>query len=151
MYKRILVAFDGSQTSQLALAHALELAKDQRAQVRVAYALESLHHLVSLAGGYPFDAAGLIDSMRQEGVSALNAAKEKAQAAGIDVETSLVEGSQATEPTAEILLQEAKRWNADLIVLGTHGRRGFERVMLGSVAEALVRNSPVPVLLVRGR
>lgn len=149
MYRRILVAFDGSHGSHMALGHALALAREQHASVRVVHAIESLHYLVSLSGGYPFDAGGLIESLRQEGTWVLNAAKDKAQSAGVAVETALLEGTNPTERIAHLLLREARRWDADLVVLGTHGRRGLDRLMLGSVAEALVRAATVPVLLVR--
>lgn len=150
MYRRIHVAIDGSETSQLALEHAIALARDQEARLRVVHAIESLHHLVSLAGGYPFDARELLDSLRQEGQLILKRAQEQASSAGVKAETALLEGAEAVDHrTATILLQDARNWDADLIVLGTHGRRGAERVLLGSVAESLVRIASRPVLLVR--
>lgn len=149
MYKRIVVAVDGSETSRLALDHALQLAKDQRARVRIVNALESIHYLVSLSGGYPFDASELIESLRQEGKRVLETSLQTARAAGVEAESVLIEGKEPMDRAATIVAQEAKNWDADLIVLGTHGRRGFDRLVLGSVAEALVRIASTPVLLVR--
>ncbi len=150
MYRRILVALDGSDTATLALDHALHLAREQNARVRLVHALESMHILVSMAGGYPFDAEALTTSMRADGQRLLDAARVQAHKAGVEAETALVEGEAPMDRTAAILVQDALRWNADLIVIGTHGRRGFDRVVLGSVAEALVRIAHIPVLLVRG-
>ena len=151
MYSRILVAVDGSDTAKLALDHALQLAREQRARLRIVHALESVHFLVSLAGGYPFDASALLDSMREDGKQVLDHAQAQASSAGVEAESALIEGEAPMDRTATIILQDALRWNADLIVIGTHGRRGFDRVVLGSVAEALVRIAHVPVLLVRAR
>jgi len=150
MYRRIVVAVDGSQTSDLALEHALGLAKEQRARVRIVHALESLHYLVALAGSpYPFDATELLDSMRREGERVLAASLERARAAAVDAETALLDGKEPSDRIAQTLVQDAKNWDADLIVLGTHGRRGFDRLFLGSVAETVLRIASVPVLLVR--
>jgi len=152
MYRRILVAVDGSQTSNLALEHALALAKEQGARVRIVYALESLHYLVALAGGpYPFDAAELLDAMRREGEHLLAASLEKARAVAADAETALLDGKEPTDRIAQLVVQDAANWDADLIVLGTHGRRGFDRLFLGSVAETVLRIASVPVLLVRAK
>jgi nucleotide-binding universal stress UspA family protein len=151
MYRRIFVAVDGSDPSRLALAHGLQLAKDQRARVRIVHAVESIHYLVSLAGGYPFDATALLASLRDEGRKVVAQAEEAARAAGVEFETAMLEGKEASDRIATLLVQDARDWDADLIVLGTHGRRGFDRVFLGSVAEALVRMAPLPVLLVRAK
>jgi nucleotide-binding universal stress UspA family protein len=150
MYRRILVAADGSAAADLALEHAFALAKDQRARVRIVHALESLHYLVGLAGAYPFDAPGLLESMRREGQRVLAASLEKARAVAVDAETALLDG-QPTDRIAQIVVQDARNWDADLIVLGTHGRHGFDRVFLGSVAETVLRIASVPVLLVRAK
>lgn len=151
MYRRILVAVDDSDTAQLALDHALQFAREQQARVRIVHAVESVHFLVSLAGGYPFDASALVESMREDGRRVLAAARVQAHKAGLEAETALVEGETAAERTATIVVQDALRWDADLIVVGTHGRRGLDRVVLGSVAEALVRIAHTPVLLVRAK
>jgi nucleotide-binding universal stress UspA family protein len=151
MYRRILVAIDGSDTAQLALDHALNLAREQQARVRIVHALESVHFLVSMAGGYPFDASALIESMRADGERVLEQARVVAHKAGVDAETALIEGETPVDRAATIIVQDALRWDADLIVVGTHGRRGFDRIVLGSVAETLVRIAHTPVLLVRAR
>jgi len=149
MYRRILVAVDGSETSNLALEHALQLAKDQRARVRIVHALEPLHHLVALAGGAFFDIEELLDPLRREGERVLAASLDRARAVGVDAENALIEAKEPADRAAKVLVQDAKNWDADLIVVGTHGRRGFDRLFLGSVAEKVLRSASVPVLLVR--
>ena len=151
MYRRILVAVDGSQTSNLALEHALQLGKDQGARVRIVHALESLQYLVALAGGYVFDIGELLDSLRREGERVLAASVDKARAGGVAAEAALIEAKEPMDRAAQIVVEDARRWDADLIVLGTHGRRGFDRLFLGSVAEHVLRAASVPVLLVRAR
>jgi nucleotide-binding universal stress UspA family protein len=152
MYQRMLVAVDGSETSEVALDHALQLAREQRAQVRVVHVVETLKYLtVSSAGGYPFDPAPLIEALRDEAREILARAAAKARDAGVVAEVEMLEDLQAPGRVAAIVVQEAARCNADLVVLGTHGRRGFDRLLLGSVAEALIRIAQTPVLLVRAK
>jgi nucleotide-binding universal stress UspA family protein len=150
MYQRIFVAVDGSDTSNLALEQALQLAKDQRARVRIVHALDPAPY-TSVAGMRPFDAGELIESMRQDSKRLLATALDAAKAAGVNAETALIDGEWTSERAAQRLARAAKSWEADLIVVGTHGRRGFDRLMMGSVAEAIMRIADVPVLLVRGK
>src|SRR5262245_31248394 len=151
MYRRILVAVDGSETSNLALDHALQLGTDQRARVRIVHALESVQYLVALSGGYSFDVGDVRDSLHRDGERVLEASLDRARAGGVDAETALIEGKEPMDRTAQILVQDARNWDADLIVLGTHGRRGFDRLFLGSVAEDVLRSASIPVLLVRAK
>jgi nucleotide-binding universal stress UspA family protein len=78
----------------------------------------------------------------------LNNAVATARQHGVEAETVLVES--VSGPTAALITTHAKEWAADLIVMGTHGRRGLQRLTMGSDAECAVRNTPVPVLLVHG-
>jgi nucleotide-binding universal stress UspA family protein len=145
MYKRILVGFDDSEVSRLALSEALGLAKDSGATVRVIHAVDVM--LLSTGEVY-MD----LEAYRRERVAAGQEILERAAAlgreAGVEVETGLVEveGTQFSNA----LIAEAKRSGADLIVLGTHGRGALAHLLMGSVAERVVRHSPVPVLLVKG-
>lgn len=137
MYKRILVPVDGSETSGAALAAALQIAQLKGGRVRLLHVLEQVSHV----SGYALHLA------REYATTVLDMASTMAKAAGVDCDERLVDvpGSRL----GEIVADEARSWEADLIVLGTHGRRGVGRVLLGSGAEQVIRLAPVPVLSVR--
>jgi nucleotide-binding universal stress UspA family protein len=145
VYKRILVPVDGSPTSTAGLNEALRLAKSQKAKVRLIHIVDELMIFSSSEAGLNIEP--VLESMKRAGKRLLDRAAKLAAAKGIRAETELWEN--ATGRVAEVLIGRAKRWRADLIVMGTHGRRGVNRMLLGSDAELVVRNSPVPVLLVR--
>lgn len=145
VYKRILVPVDGSPTSMAGLKEALRLARNQKARVRLINIVDELMIFSSSEAGLNIEP--IIESMKRAGKRVLGRAAKLAAAQGLRPETELWEN--ATGRVAEVLIGRAKRWRADLIVMGTHGRRGVNRMLLGSDAELVVRNSPVPVLLVR--
>jgi nucleotide-binding universal stress UspA family protein len=89
----------------------------------------------------------LIDKLRENGKEILDEASEQGRKSGVEVESIMRESAERR--VSFLILDEAKTWAADLIVMGTHGRRGLSHLALGSDAESVVRNSPVPVLLVR--
>ncbi len=145
MYHRILVPIDGSKTSDRALREALKLANSDT-HLRLIYVLEEMYLLD--AEGYAYiDYATLQQAVRQTGERALAQAAEQAKKAGATAETALLE--TGGEHIPGVIGREAKQWLADLIVIGTHGRSGLNRLLLGSVAEGVVRAATVPVLLVR--
>ena len=145
MYQRILVPIDGSATSERALQEAIKLAAG-KAQLRLVFVMEEVYLLD--AEGYAFiDYAALQEAVRHTGERALAQAAEIVRQSGVTAETALLE--VAGERVASVIDGEARRWSADLIVIGTHGRSGLSRLLLGSVAEGVVRGAPVPVLLVR--
>ena len=145
MYQRILVPIDGSATSERALQEAVKLASG-KARIRLVYVTEEAYSLD--AEGYAFiDYAALQEAVRRTGERALAQAAEKVRKSGMTAETALLEA--AGERIANVVDGEARRWPADLIVIGTHGRSGLSRLLLGSVAEGVVRGASVPVLLVR--
>jgi len=88
-----------------------------------------------------------VQALREGGKKLLAGAAARVRKHGIDVEPVLLEsvGSRV----ADLIIKQAKKWRADVIVLGTHGRRGLSRVVMGSDAETVLRETPVPVLLVR--
>lgn len=145
MYQRILVPVDGSAIADHALHEALKLAAG-KAGLRLVYVIEEVYPLD--AEGYAYiDYAALQQAVRDTGKRTLAQAAEKAKRSGITAETALLEVPGVR--TASVIDQEALDWKADLIVIGTHGRSGLSRVLLGSVAEGVVRGASVPVLLVR--
>jgi nucleotide-binding universal stress UspA family protein len=147
MYQRILVPIDGSPTSNLGIREALKLAREQKSRLRLVHVVDELVIMSSPDAIIPVD--DVIGSLRDAGKNVLEKSKKLVERAGAQADTVLVErfGGRA----ADSIVSEAKKWRADLIVLGTHGRRGMRRMVLGSDAEEVVRSSPVPVLLVRSK
>lgn len=149
MYKRILVAVDGSKTSDLALAEALKLATEHGSRLRIVHVVDA----TPLFGGD----SGFVDVVEIEkaligsGRRILDKAAATAAEAGVQAETRLLEMDQFSQRVADMVAGEAKAWPADLVVIGTHGRRGVSHLFLGSVAEGVARISPAPLLLIRGR
>lgn len=144
MYNRILVATDGSDTSSRACTEAISLASDQKARLRVLYVISYAYVSAVLGSAYTGD---LLRRMRAEGQATLEATEAAARSAGLEVEPRLLE-HQSTQ-VGEAIIEDAQKWQADLIVMGTHGRRGFARAVIGSDAEYVARHTPVPLLLVR--
>ena len=149
MYNRILVATDGSQTSEQAIAHAARLAKDQDAQLRIVHAIEQSRLAFAAARPVAVDLEGILDALRKSGQAALERGRSVAQEAGVEAQIGLIGEDAIDDRVAMVLAAEARRWQADLIVLGTHGRRGIHHLLMGSVAEAVARVAPAHVLLVR--
>ena len=145
MYQRILVPIDGSATSARALQEAIKLAAG-KAQLRLIYVIEEGYPLD--AEGYAFiDYAALQEAFRQTGERALAQAADVVKRSGMTAETAVLD--VPGEHPASVIDSDALSWKADLIVIGTHGRSGLGRLLMGSVAENVVRHAPVPVLLVR--
>jgi nucleotide-binding universal stress UspA family protein len=145
MYQRILVPIDGSVTAERALQEAIKLAAG-KAQLRLVYVIEQVYPLDT--EGYAFiDYVALQEAVRQTGERTLAQAAEKVRRSGMTAETALLD--VPGERVASVIDGEALNWRADLIVIGTHGRSGLSRLLLGSVAEGVVRGASVPVLLVR--
>jgi nucleotide-binding universal stress UspA family protein len=146
MYKRILVPVDGSHTATLGLKEAIKLAKDQRAQIRIIHVVDELAAVSPALFGSVYDR--IIEQLRSTGASILKTAQALASEAGVTaVDTQLVEAMGG--PAGEQVVRTAREWPADLIVCGTHGRRGLRRIVMGSDAEYILRRSPVPILFVR--
>lgn len=146
MYSKILVAVDGSDTSLHALKHAIELARSLSATLRIVHVVDM--HWLPLGPELAIDVEAVSAARHSAGEKVLAAARETARKAGLEAEATLVETETPTQHVAEAIAKEASRWPANLVVLGTHGRRGFERMLLGSVADGMARRSPVPVVLV---
>lgn len=146
MYGKILVPVDGSETSALGLNEALKIAKSQGSQIRLLHIVNEYILDYTYSPGTFGD--NLIESLRDGGKAILKQAETAARQQGITPECVLLESIGGV--AADLILAQAKEWSADLIVMGTHGRRGLARVAMGSDAEEVVRATAVPVLLVRG-
>ena len=147
MYKRILVPVDGSNPSDVAVREAIQFVGDRHAELRIIHVIEDV---VLAWEAELLNVNEIREALRQSGRQILAKAEAVARAAGIKAETKLIESTPPGARVASLIAAEAKAWPADLIVIGTHGRRGVDHLMMGSVAEGVVRNSAEPVLLVRG-
>ena len=145
MYQRILVPVDGSDISDNGLREAMRLARDQNARLRLIHVVDELAVIAAYEG--TIYSNELIQALRDSGNKILLKAADKVKSAGLQVETSLIEahGGHA----GDAIVKDAQQWPADVIVLGTHGRRGMARLVMGSDAEQVVRQATMPVLLVK--
>ncbi len=147
MYGKILVPIDGSETAKLGLNEAIKLANNQGGRIRLVHIVNEL--IMASPEGFGTNFTQIIDILRTSGQTILADGESAVRGADVEVDAVLVEamGGQA----GDHIVQQAKQWGADLIVCGTHGRRGLRRLVLGSDAEYIVRHTPVPILLVRSR
>ena len=141
MYERILVPVDASPRIGGFVDTAIELARTHDAAILVLHVIQR-EPIV----GMPMEPAwpGLADVVRADGDAAVDAVASRAEAAGIPVETEVVAGNPSQK-----IVRTAEERDCDVIVMGTHGRAGINRLLLGSVSEAVVRRSNVPVLTIR--
>ena len=145
MYEKILVAVDGSPTSLRGLDEAVKVAKAMGGQLMLVHVVNELVIAAEYVPAVYYEPVLL--SLRDSGAKVLEQAMSIARRIGVPCEQKLVEtlGGRA----ADEIVKQAKEWSAELIVLGTHGRRGLKRLAMGSDAELVLRQSPVPVLMVR--
>lgn len=141
MLRKILIPIDFSETSAFALEQARALAERAGAELLVLHALELP---VMPAGDVPYFSANLYEDLEKTGRRQLTEAVDALRAAGVRARSVFHVGIAA--PT---ILDCARNEQPDLIVMGTHGRRGFSKLFIGSVAERVLRASPVPVLIAR--
>lgn len=146
MYAKILVAVDESDTSLNALKQAIELARKLSATLRMIHVLDM--SWLPIGPEMAIDTGALSAARRSVGEKVIAAARDTAQHSGFEAEAGLIETETPIQQVAEVIVREAARWGADLVVMGTHGRRGFQHLILGSVAERMTRLSPEPVLLI---
>lgn len=146
MYKRILIGMDGSAHAEHALEHAIALARALGAALRIVHVVDM--GWLPAAPELGVDFARIMAAKRSEAENLLAAAVVAARAAGVAAQTRLSETAAPGQQPAAALIEEASAWGADLVVLGARGRRGVERLLLGSVADGVARRSSIPVLLV---
>jgi len=146
MYQRILVPIDGSSTSTRGLDEAVRLARLTGATLRLVHVLDELVFPTGFETGatYTHD---VLPILKKTGEDILTNGAARVAAAGVTVDTLLMDCF--AQRTSEVVIAQAQAWEADLIVLGTHGRRGIGRLLMGSDAEQIVRGARVSVLLVR--
>ena len=146
MYQRILVPIDGSPTSLKGLGEAIRLARLAGGALRLIHVVDELKYVTGFETGAAYN-EDLVPLMEDAGHQVLEQGRKLAQREGIEAETVLF--TTLAGRVSDLIVEQAKAWNADLIVIGTHGRRGVGRVLMGSDAEQILRSAPVPVLLVR--
>ena len=150
MFRQVLVAVDGSATANRGLKTAIGLASDQKASLAIVHVVDDMAS-ASYVGDIGYVPAGyvdrLLDDLRANGRKILAKAAAAARDAGVDAKTLLVEARGGS--IADAIIAQVRKVRADVIVMGTHGRRGLRRVVMGSDAEAVLRDARVPVLLVR--
>lgn len=143
LYKKILIATDGSDYTKNSIDYGIDLTKSVEAKLHVIYVIDT-----AAFASIPMDAAweSMYSLLKQEGDDATKYVADKADAEGLEVVTNTVEGHPAEE-----IIKYAEMNSINLIVLGTLGKSGLDRFLLGSVAEKVVRTSKIPVLVVRGK
>ena len=147
MYSRILVPIDGSAPAQAGLEEAIRIGAATKAKLVVLNVVNEFPILKDPVAHAYYD--DLLRALAQAGKDMLARAAQEAAAAGVDCETHVVDAS--TSRSSDVIVEEIARRGCDLVVMGTHGRRGLKRLTLGSDAELVVRHAAVPVLLVKGR
>ncbi|MFZ2161544.1 MAG: universal stress protein [Sideroxyarcus sp.] len=148
MYKRIAVAVDGSETSTMALNEAVKLAKVMNSTLLLLYVCEEIPVIWNTDGMAPLPVEEVTKAFIDAGKKLLQRDREGVAESGVEAETKLVENNNGR--IGAVISQEAEKWLADLLVVGTHGRKGINHLLMGSVAEGVMRTANMPVLLVRG-
>jgi nucleotide-binding universal stress UspA family protein len=140
-YQSVVIATDGSDNTQRAISYGIEIAKLSRATVYALHVVDTSSFSQSWTAGRE----AMYEILRKDGQKATSKIKEYGEASGVEVIEVLLEGHPSNE-----IIDFAENNNIDLIVMGTLGKTGLDRFLMGSVAEKVVRNSKVPVLVVRG-
>ena len=139
MYDTILIPTDGTDSVQPAIEHALNLAETYDATLHTLYVVDERSYAMM-----DVRTDLIIEALETEGQNAIETIRERAESVGLSVETTVETGNPYRS-----ILEYAEKNDIDLIVMGTHGRRGLDRYLLGSVTEKVIRSSDVPVLTVR--
>lgn len=145
--QQILVPVDGSQTSVKALETAIELARLNRARLRLLYVIDELDYVNGFETAKAYYEQTL-PFMHTDGERLLAQMRSLAEIKGVICDSVLLESG--AERLCDVVAEHARQVHADMIVLGSHGRRGLNRILMGSDAEQIVRRAPVPVLVVKG-
>jgi len=145
MYNKILVPLDGSPTSERGFEEAVALARVMKSTLVLVHVVDTIPLAIDMVGATTWQ--DVSDGLRKHGQGLLDRARRSAAEHDVACEERLVEGR--AERVADTLVAEARSANCDLVVMGTHGRHGFSHALLGSEAERVTRQCPIPVLLVR--
>ena len=157
MYKHLLVPVDGSDTSKLAVDKAAVLAKAFGSRVTVIYVIDP-YPFTGVGTDFAYGQAEYLSAATAEANEAIKHAKHLLDQSGVTVDSSVIEAHTAWRGIveagetldADMIIEAAAQWNADLIVMGSHGRSGLEKLVLGSVTQAVLSHTKLPVLVARG-
>jgi nucleotide-binding universal stress UspA family protein len=141
MFKKILLATDGSDASEKATTIAIGLAQEQKAELLIV-------HVVDLYAMY-FATPESIEFLVSSGQNILNLIEKRAQTVGVVTHTKRLQTDEGGNHIGELVLGESAAWEADLLVVGSHGRRGLNHFLIGSVADWICQRARIPVLLAR--
>jgi nucleotide-binding universal stress UspA family protein len=144
---QLLVPVDGSETSVKALEAAIGLARLNGARLRLLYVIDELDYVNGFETARAYYEQTL-PLMHTDGERLLAQMRSLAEAKGVECDSLLLESG--ADRLCDVVAEQARQIHADMIVLGSHGRRGLDRVLMGSDAEQIVRRAPVPVLVVKG-
>lgn len=144
MYKNILVPVDGSATANQAIENAAAIAHAFQGSIALVYVIDP-YAFTGVGTDFAYGQAEYLAAATAEGHGAIAAARGIFESRGIPVTTSVVEGHAVYKG----ILETAANINADLIVMGSHGRKGLEKLVLGSVAAQVLSHARLPVLIVR--
>lgn len=145
MYSKILVPLDGGKTSERALREAVALAKLTRGRLALLHVVDDYPMMVEMSAAIDFDAVHR--QLRTQGEEIVEKGRVMAAAEGVEADTSVTDITQGR--VADAILKAVDSTHSELVVMGTHGRRGFSHLVMGSDAEAVVRQCKVPVMVVR--
>lgn len=145
MYRKILVPLDGSATAARGLEEAVALARSTGASLALLHVIDAFPVTMEVATASAWEA--LMDGLRQHGQGLLDQAEQAARTHGVATTSMLVEFPAGR--VADVIVEQAQAQGCDLVVMGTHGRRGFRHALMGSDAERVLHISPLPVLVVR--
>jgi len=147
MYAKILVPVDGSHTANQALDEAIRLAKTLGSTIEVIHVVDNSYILYDTGYQPP---AGLHEAFVSAGQHILDDAKTRVEAAGLPGHARLIESPVGPGDIPGTILHAARESGAELVVIGSHGQKGFRQLMLGSVAEKIMHQCPLPVWIIRG-
>ncbi|HII80606.1 MAG TPA: universal stress protein [Methanosarcina sp.] len=141
-YRNIVIATDGSENTRRAISYGIEIAKLSGAAVHALYVVNSSP---IISENWTIGRENIYNIIRSEGEKAVSEIKKIGEASGVEVREVILDGYPSNE-----IMDFAENNNIDLIVMGTLGKTGLDRLLIGSVAEKVVRASKVPVMVVRG-
>jgi nucleotide-binding universal stress UspA family protein len=144
MFQHILVPVDGSSTARQAIDKAVAIADAFKSAVTLIYVIDP-YAFSGVGTDFSYGQAEYLSAATEEANQALSAARQAFEARGIAVNSSVVEG----HAIYQAILDTAESLNADLVVMGSHGRRGLEKLVLGSVTAQVLSHAHLSVLVVR--